>query len=403
MRVAVLGGGLQGACVAMELAARGVGVDLFDARARCLTRASAQNEGKIHLGYVYANDTTLSTALTMVRGGLSFAPLLRRWLGEVIDSVPVSRPFNYVVHASSLLSADQVEDHLHACHGLALKELDGATADYFGSDPRVAPTRMDPRELGDLYHADAVSAVFRTSEIGIDPEALARLVRERLDGDRAIRCRLSTRVRGVERNGSGLDVEFENGAGPRRERYDQVVNALWDGRLAVDRTVGLEPPRPWLWRVKHYVRLRAPGANVPCSTIVLGAFGDVVVYGAQDLYLSWYPAGLRGVSTEIEPPGWPSASEGGFSEEVREQILRGLAAIVPAVARLRADADCASTKGGVIFAWGETDIDDPASGLHERHAIGTRSSEGYHSIDTGKLTTAPLFARVAADRVLEMA
>jgi hypothetical protein len=44
----------------MELAARGVGVDLFDARARCLTRASAQNEGKIHLGYVYANDTTLS-------------------------------------------------------------------------------------------------------------------------------------------------------------------------------------------------------------------------------------------------------------------------------------------------------------------------------------------------------
>jgi uncharacterized protein with NAD-binding domain and iron-sulfur cluster len=28
MRVAVLGGGLQGACVAMELAARGIAVDL---------------------------------------------------------------------------------------------------------------------------------------------------------------------------------------------------------------------------------------------------------------------------------------------------------------------------------------------------------------------------------------
>jgi len=39
MRVAVLGGGLQGACVAMELAARGIAVDLFEARERCLTRA----------------------------------------------------------------------------------------------------------------------------------------------------------------------------------------------------------------------------------------------------------------------------------------------------------------------------------------------------------------------------
>ncbi len=71
--------------------------------------------------------------------------------------------------------------------------------------------------------------------------------------------------------------------------------------------------------------------------------------------------------------------------------------------RLPLDADAVSVKGGVIFAWGETDIDDPDSGLHERHAIGTRSSEGYHSIDTGKLTMAPLFAQVAADRVLGMA
>jgi hypothetical protein len=387
----------------MELAARGIAVDLFEARDRCLTRASAQNEGKIHLGYVYANDPTLSTARTMVRGGLSFAPSLRRWLGDVIDSVPVSRPFNYVVHRASLLRPHEVEAHLLACHELALEEIDGATVDYLGADPRVAPARIGTRELRDLYHPDAVSAVFRTSEVGIDPEALVRLVRDRLVGDPAIRCRLRTQVRGVERNGSGLDVEFENGAGPGCERYDQVVNALWDGRLAVDRTVGLEPPHPWMWRVKHYVRLRAPGADVPCSTIVLGAFGDVVVYRDRDLYLSWYPAGMRAISTDLEPPRWPSASEGGFSGEVRDQIQEGLAAIVPAVGRLPLDAFAWSVKGGVIFAWGETDIDDPHSGLHERHAIGTRSIQGYHSIDTGKLTMAPLFARVAADRVLAVA
>jgi len=258
---------------------------------------------------------------------------------------------------------------------------------------------MTAAELRELYDSDTVEAVFRTPEVGIDPEALAALVRARLDSDASIACRLGTRVRGVERSGAAFDVEFENGARPRRARYDQVVNALWDSRLAVDRTVGLEPPRPWLWRVKHYVRLRAAKVNVPSSTIVLGAFGDVVAH-RRDVYLSGYPVGLQGRSTELEPPSWPSAADGGFGGKVREQILDGLAAVVPAITSLRCHAASGAVKYGVIFAWGETDIDDPDSELHERHAIGVRSVDGYHSIDTGKLTMAPRFAREAADRVL---
>ena len=52
---------------------------------------------------------------------------------------------------------------------------------------------------------------------------------------------------------------------------------------------------------------------------------------------------------------------------------------------------------GVIFSWGATDIDDPASELHRRHDIGVRASDGYFSVDTGKLTCAPLFAARLAD------
>jgi hypothetical protein len=60
-----------------------------------------------------------------------------------------------------------------------------------------------------------------------------------------------------------------------REQYDHVVNALWDGRLAVDKTIGLQPERPWLYRVKHYLRVRVPevASTLPSTTIVLGAFG----------------------------------------------------------------------------------------------------------------------------------
>ena len=54
MPIAVLGAGLQGACIALELARRGHEVDLIDQDVQPLNRASLRNEGKIHLGFVYA-------------------------------------------------------------------------------------------------------------------------------------------------------------------------------------------------------------------------------------------------------------------------------------------------------------------------------------------------------------
>jgi glycerol-3-phosphate dehydrogenase len=53
-RVGVLGGGLQGCCVALELASRGVPVTLIDENGELLTRTAVANEGKVHLGYMYA-------------------------------------------------------------------------------------------------------------------------------------------------------------------------------------------------------------------------------------------------------------------------------------------------------------------------------------------------------------
>src|SRR5688572_23290140 len=141
MRVAVLGAGLQGACVALELAANGVQVDLYDQAGRCLAGASSSNEGKIHFGYVYANDPSLATARTMIEGALAFSPLVRRWLGPGIDRLPISPPFDYVVHRDSLLDPAAVERHLHATHELVLAASDGGRADYFGRAYADPPAR----------------------------------------------------------------------------------------------------------------------------------------------------------------------------------------------------------------------------------------------------------------------
>jgi glycerol-3-phosphate dehydrogenase len=52
---------------------------------------------------------------------------------------------------------------------------------------------------------------------------------------------------------------------------------------------------------------------------------------------------------------------------------------------------------GVVVAWGDSDIDKPDSELHRRLDIGVHDHDGYLSVDTGKLTTAPLFAAKVAD------
>ena len=84
--VAVIGAGIQGIGVALELAARGVSVDLYEKTDRVHARASLANEGKIHLGYIYAHDTTLRTARRMIEGSWSFSPILRDWLEADLDA-----------------------------------------------------------------------------------------------------------------------------------------------------------------------------------------------------------------------------------------------------------------------------------------------------------------------------
>jgi len=402
MRVAVLGAGLQGACVAMELASRGIKVDLYEKNELCVTQASAQNEGKIHLGYVYANDRSLRTARKMIEGAFAFTPLMRRWIGNAVDTLPVSKPFYYAVHKASLLTVDEVESHLASCHAIALENRRNTKTDYFGFDPCVRPARLSDSECDSLLNTRLVSAVFRTPEIAIDPELLATAVRARLSADSRIRCRLGTLVQSAEAMADGVWIESLNGSERTRQKYDHAVNCLWAERLRVDQTAGVEPARPWIYRIKYNLRLRSvrQSQTIPSVTIVLGPFGDIVGYDPKSFYLSWYPVGMRGASSELAPPNWPLAVDENVSIEIRSGIIEGLRAIVPSVAQFSAgNVESCRLKAGIIFAWGESDIDDAGSGLHERHMIGPESHGRYHTIDTGKLTTAPLFANEMADRI----
>lgn len=403
MRVGILGGGLQGCCLALSLAERGVDVTLFDRNPRLLSRAAVANEGKIHLGYMYANDPSHSTARLMMRGALAFAPFFARHLGLAVDSMTVSRPAAYVVHRDSQRTPEYISGYLAAVHALLREASEGKRGAYFGRDLADQPRKWSAEQREAQFDPDVAVAAFDTPEVAIDPVALAEMLRDRLSADRRIDIRLGHEVLSVK-DGKGLDVAVATPDGVLSERFDHVVNALWDGRFAINEKRGLLPGRPWLHRLKYGVSFRLPaGAALPPSaTFISGPFGEVVSYSDGLTYLTWYPVCLQGISDQITPPAdWPTYPPDPLRSHLLNGTLDAMAQFVPSLRNLDAGKlEDVTVKGGVIVAWGQTDIYDPASELHRRFEIGVTSTGRFHSIDPGKLTMAPWFADVCADRIV---
>jgi glycine/D-amino acid oxidase-like deaminating enzyme len=400
MHVGVLGGGLQGCCVALALAERGVRVTIIDRNEALMSRTAVANEGKIHLGYMYAGDPTLLTARTMLRGALAFAPFFQQTIGLAPGALGLSAPAAYVVHRDSQHDPEEVLGYANAVHRLVKEAAASEPAAYFGIDLPVNLRVWSEAERDAEFDSAVAVAAVDTPEVAINPVELASAVRAAVADNPNIEVRLGRIVHSARRHDNAVTVATTETGITSEDKYDHVVNALWDGRIALDEILGIRPNRPWLHRLKYGVSLRLPSAmTAPRSaTFVSGPFGEVVSYPDGLIYLTWYPECVKGMSADVSPPVWPTYP----GEPLRSQIVQGtLAAMAEFVRPLRGlDVTClseASVKGGVIVAWGDTDIYDPQSELHRRYEIGVTSVGNFHSVDPGKLTMAPYFARVCAD------
>jgi glycine/D-amino acid oxidase-like deaminating enzyme len=400
--IAILGAGLQGTCIALELARRGFDVDLLDQDPLPLNRASLRNEGKVHLGFVYAKDSSLRTARLMMRGALSFRRLLSEWTDGALERPLVSAPFQYLVPHDSALPPRELAAH-YAAVERSYEDGLRSGGDYLGTKPVPLWRPLEPREYSRFAAVERMQAGFATGEVSVDLRETVAALRRALTAHPRIRLRMNHRVREVTRTAAGFRAEGStpDGVGWSLE-CGQVVNALWDGRLAIDRGLGLLPGRPWVHRLKYRVMVELPDAlrGLPSLSFVLGAYGDLGVYADGEGYVSWYPECLRGWSGEVEPPrDWAVACAGRLpaaeQAAIGRRVLDAFDPLVPGLAH----APIRTVDAGVIFSWGDTDITDPASALHRRDETGVQSADGYHSVNTGKLTTAPLFALDAADRV----
>ncbi len=399
--IAIVGAGIQGALLALELAERGASVILIERHEHPMQRASRWNEGKIHLGYVFAHDGIDRTARLMVEGAVSFEPLVGRYVPRTVLTTGGSPPFHYLVMNDSLVAPDELAARYAAIHALAREALARPGSRYLGETGLAEPTPVPPGALAGSIDPDRVSAVFAVAERCVDTEAVARAIGEALASAPRIAVLARTAVERVERTGRGIRLHAADGP---IGRFDHVVNATWSDLLRLDATAGVHTARPHLFRRKLAVYARAPERPLatPATTMVLGPYGDVVPYPDGSYYLSWYPLGCIDRTAALAPPeAWDVLPDPPLADEIGRNIVAALTKVLPGLARLVPQFTEAKLGGGTIFSWRDRDIDDPCSELHSRFDVGPHThGEGYHSVNTGKYTLAPLFARRLADRIL---
>lgn len=419
--IGVLGAGIMGCCLALALAKRGHQVTLIDRASMPMTGASLHNEGKLHLGFVYAKDPLKETHKQMARGSLSFSRIIEQLTGRRPDTMLPSSPFHYFVPVDSQLSLDAIHQHFFDVED-ALHEHTRLTGDqYLGRQIEQYFEVNSAETHRRLFSPEKTLGSFKTSEVSVSPVAVANVLKLAVAAQTNIQFIGNSRIDSVEKRSGG---EIRVVTNKFTEDYACVVNCLWDDKLRIDNTAGIFQNEPWILRYKATITIPSEDAypNIPSATGILGKYGDVVRHSDGMIYISWYPLCklaegvnvhgdalrdeihsspiIRSIRNFIS--NFPSVSKVITSHAhqgfIQKNILE-MSAFIPEMRILLGMAKHGHVAGGVILAKGQTDIDDPESRLHQRSKIGPVAYENYITVDTGKYCMAPLFALETAEMV----
>jgi glycine/D-amino acid oxidase-like deaminating enzyme len=397
-RVAILGGGMLGVCTALELAARGQRVTLIEGMPEILQGASRWNEGKIHLGFLYAADAGFNTAKRVIPGGLAFVDLVERFVGCSLDRFSTEDDV-YLVHRDSVVNADAFAVYANRNAELVRDAARGGSR-YLTNVKSARVDRLSASELAAFTPSADIVAAFRVPERSVSTVPIADLLSRAVHAEPNMDVRAGTWIDGVRRRDDGrYDVLACSGRAADLDGFDVVVNALWEGRLAVDATLGIVEKAPWSHRFRAAVFANVPSNQLHGAVVCTGPFGDVNRYADGRVYLSWYDAGLLAEGSAVEPPRTAAALTPERREKVLKETLASLAKFYPGLDEVGANATALDVHGGWVYAIGSGSLADRESLLHRRDRFATTVDRGYISVDTAKYSLAPWLAQQVADVV----
>ncbi|MER9005927.1 MULTISPECIES: FAD-dependent oxidoreductase [unclassified Mesorhizobium] len=389
-RMAILGAGIMGASLALMMARRGYAVSLFDKESEPMACASRWNEGKIHLGYLYGNDPSLLTARHLLSGGLRFGRLVSELIGSNLEAHTTFSEDLYLVHRNSIVAVEALGAIFESVDVLVRSHADATS--YLADVSAARSNRLSKTELADVTNSDQIVGGFQVPERSVNTRWVADRLCAVLRSEPNISLRMAAKVLSAQPV-DAIDRKWRVAvAGEKSEAFDIVVNCLWEGRLAVDRTAGIEPVPGWShrYRLCLFGRTSQP-VDVPCAVVALGPFGDIKNYDGRNFYLSWYPSGLLAESGELSIET-PQALDADARQRFIGDVRATLARLVPSVSSMFDDAEELEVRGGFVFAQGRGSLSDPKATIHRRDQFGVNRLGNYISVDTGKCSTAPWLA-----------
>lgn len=382
-KITIIGAGIQGSCIALALAHNGVASTIIDKSFAPMQEASLKNEGKIHLGFVYANDNDSDTRKLMLKGALSFAPLIERWCGKINWQSFVSDGFNYAIMPDSICTASEIEKSYASLSNI-IKDKRLNTNNYIGKELTYLWRKNTDLKASPFINKQHVENFYKTEEVSIDPRYFSKILQDKIRENKLINLELNTCVKSIEELSEyKLNCLCQ---GDRKEHYsDIIINCAWDDKERLDSFVNF-PKSETNYRVKHQILIKPKYAisMLEPVTMVQGPYGDLVPWKDGSIYISWYPIGRT--YFDKKPPKKVQNNE--VAKKVAIDSLNYMSNLFPAIK----DSKILSSKAGVILAKGSSDINKRESDLHKRNMIGIKKKNNWFSIDTGKYTTAPLFA-----------
>ena len=135
----------MGCSLALFLARHGARVTLIDEAAAPFARASRWNEGKIHLGYLYAGNLSLATARKILPGGLAFRTLVEDLVGSSISGAVTGHDDLFLVHRDLVVDAYAMGRYFDAVSELVRDHPQASS--YLTNVSKAQAYKLDAREL----------------------------------------------------------------------------------------------------------------------------------------------------------------------------------------------------------------------------------------------------------------
>ncbi|SHO42873.1 putative FAD dependent oxidoreductase [Nitrosotalea sinensis] len=386
----VLGGGIQGCCVALMLKKHGYEVSLIDKNENILNRASLNGTGKIHLGFVFGADPSLKTGKNLLLSALYFAPYLEYLLDAKVDWEKFkSTSFNYLVAKDSMLSPTQVNAYFQTLEDSYLDHIKNKNLMYLGKRPQKL---FQETTIPEQVNPDLFQACFATEEVCLYLESFNEVIKKKIQSEN-IPLYLNRRVTNVKRIDDGFIVDANSGDGSNQIKSDLVFSCLWEGNMDLDKKMGIMIKKDYNLRLKFGIITKSPLAlkRLSSFTIIQGPYGDYVSYPQRNAaYFSWYPSSMKGMLVDQKMPSdWDALCDGHIPDTMGRILVNEnnvhFSHLIPDLPEFETIA----IRSGVIVANGYSDIYDVNSKLHERNEFPIMQNDGYFSINTGKLTNAP--------------